>query len=222
MRPTRGQNRPFSPWARPARTWLFALIPMVLHLTVTAYVPKPGAEDPIPPLRPPRAEIPPAFWERHLAWISGAGLALAAAAGIIALRACRPRPTPPVLPENEARETLSSLGQKPETGAVLSGVTRAVRRYFIRAFDLPAEEPTTTEFCALMRASGKIGPELSTNLADFLKDCDRRKFAPAAPKPPASTATVSAALSLIDRAEARRAELRQAEAAAANPPKKES
>jgi hypothetical protein len=191
------------------RTWIILTLLLVLQTTGSGFVPKPEAEEPIPKLRPARAEIPATFWERNGSWMAGLGVLMTGVAGFLVWRVTRPRPVPPVLPENEVRDTLRSLEQRPETGAVLSGVTRAVRRYFIRAFDLPAQEPTTTEFCALLSDCGKLGSDLSNHIVDFLRECDRRKFAPA--KPASPVGAVNTALTLIDRAETRRVELRQAE-----------
>jgi len=42
---------------------------------------------------------------------------------------------------------------------------------------------TTAEFCRAIADQGRLGTELSTKLADFLLQCDERKFAPSAPAP---------------------------------------
>jgi hypothetical protein len=61
---------------------------------------------------------------------------------------------------------------------VLSRVSQILRRYFAAAFQLPAEEMTTTEFCATITANSRIRPDLSVPLVEFLRVCDERKFSP--------------------------------------------
>jgi hypothetical protein len=107
----------------------------------------------------------------------------------------------------QAREALENLRQQPEDGAMLSRVSQVVRNYFIAVFQLVPGELTTTEFSREISCSEKVGVELSTAAANFLRDCDDRKF-------PAATAlakldAANQALKLIERAEQRRAQLHQ-------------
>jgi hypothetical protein len=80
---------------------------------------------------------------------------------------------------------------------------------------MPHEELTTTEFCQELERAEQVGPELSTEVTRFLKECDIRKFAPAATSRSTGPArAVPHAFNLIDHAEARLAQIREAEAAA--------
>jgi hypothetical protein len=91
----------------------------------------------------------------------------------------------------------------------LSRASQILRRYFIQAFELPPNELTTTEYCALIADTQKIGPQLAASVSEFLRSCDQRKFAPSPDLQP--FAGVAQALKLIELGEARRAELRRAE-----------
>ena len=157
--------------------------------------------DAIPPLRPPRAELPPSFWEQHGSALVGAGILL----GLIFVVAIwfLTRPKPPVLipPAVVARQALQSLAAAPETGAVLSQASQILRHYVTAAFALPPGEMTTTDFCQALAAHRAVGPELTAALADFLHRSDKRKFAPGTTLPPLEA--VAETLSLIERCEKR-------------------
>jgi len=159
--------------------------------------------DDIPPLRPPRAELPPTFWEQSGLWVITAGFLLLALAGAAIWFLTRPRPPQAVPPEAQARQALEPLCHQPEDGALLSRVSQVLRHYVQAAFALPPEEMTTAEFCRAVAGHAAIGPELSTALAEFLRACDQYKFSPPAPAPPLDA--VSRALQLVEQAEARRA-----------------
>ncbi len=158
--------------------------------------------DEIPPLRPPRPELAPTFWEQYGLWpaLVGALVLLLLATGLWVL--LRPKPPLPVPPESQARQALEELRQAPETGAVLSRVSQVVRHYFSAAFGLPPEEMTTAEFCQVLKGVQRLGPDLSKNVGDFLRQCDERKFALSPPLPPLGAAATAA--TLISQAEARR------------------
>jgi hypothetical protein len=158
-------------------------------------------------LLPPYGELPPTFWEQHATSIVVAGL------GVIALVAFglwlffRPKPKIIIPPEVQARQTLERLRQQPEDGVVLSRVSQVVRNYFIMAFQLALGEFTTAEFSRALSGHEQIGAELSTAVADFLRDCDARKFSTATALVPLDAA--NQALKLVEQAEQRRAQLRQ-------------
>jgi len=163
----------------------------------------------IPALLPPRGELAPSFWEQYGWRTVAGGVAGALVVGAGAWFLLRPRPVPPVAPEVRARQELEPLRQQPEDGALLSRVSQAVRRYIAAAFSLPPEELTTTEFCRLLGTAEQVGPELSASAGEFLRECDRRKFALAPPQTP--LAAVPRALELVEMGEARRAKLREEE-----------
>jgi hypothetical protein len=161
----------------------------------------------LPALAPAYGELPPTFWEQHgSAVLIVAAVALVIAALITAL-ALRPKPASVVPPEIEARRALQELHSRAEDGAVLSRVSRILRRYFIAVFALPPGEYTTAEFSRAISAHEKIGAELSTTVSNFLRACDGRKFSAAPQSSPSGV--VQGALELIELAEARRIELDQ-------------
>ena len=174
-----------------------------------------NALEEIPPLRPPRAEIPPTFWELHHNWVIAAGVAVCILIFLAAWLLTRPKPVVPVPPDVQARAALERLRSQPENGAVLSAVSQTLRHYFTAVFSLPSHEYTTTEFCRAIQGHDQVGPELATALTEFLRHCDNRKFAPPAPAP--ALGAVPRALELIATAEARLAKLRESAALAAQP-----
>jgi hypothetical protein len=155
----------------------------------------------IPKLAPPYAELPPTFWEQHGSAIIVIGIVLLALAALGVWLGLRRKPVEIVPPEARARNELKALQALPEDGAVLSKVSQALRRYFIAAFELPPEEFTTAEFCRVISGNEQIGAELSAAAAEFLRDCDTRKFSAT---PIAPSGAVARALDLVERGEAQR------------------
>jgi hypothetical protein len=169
--------------------------------------------DAIPALRPPRGEIPPGFWEKHGLLTVACSLLGLALVGLAGWFLARRKPVAVPAPEMLARQALEPLRRQREEGAVLSRVSHILRHYLIAAFGLPPEELTRSEFCRLLGGSQEVGPELAGAVAEFLRRCDERKFAPSAPQPPLGAA--EQALSLIQAAEQRLARLREAAPVAA-------
>jgi len=161
----------------------------------------------IPPLRPPRKEMLPTYWEQHGALIIVSGVVLLGliCAGIWFARRARPQVLVP--PEVQARAALEAISGQPETGTLLSTVSQNLRRYITAAFNLPPEELTTTEFCELIARNESIGPQLATAITEFLRHGDQRKFALSADSHPLEA--VPQAFRLVEMSEARRAELRR-------------
>ncbi len=190
---------------------LSLLAAQTLHAATT----NPPDPDAIPPLLPPRGEIPPAFWEQNRLGVIIFGVLLLGlvCAAVWWLR--RRRPAVIVPPEAEARQALEPLREQTEDGAVLSRISQILRRYVGAAFGLPPGEMTTTDFCRAIADHERLGLELSASLSDFLRQCDERKFAPAAPRPALGAA--AQAFKFIELAEVRRAQLRQADEAQAAP-----
>jgi len=166
-------------------------------------------------LAPAYGEMPMPFWEHYGLAISVAGLAFLLVAGLLAWLMLLP--TPPLVPAPEAvaRAALAKLQGRPETGAALSELSQILRRYIGTAFKLSAGEPTTTEFLALISHHEKIGPELAQKLADFMRECDERKFSTAVATTPLDG--VNRAQQLIALAEQRRRQPTPAPATAAAP-----
>jgi len=168
-----------------------------------------SGSDEIPPLRPPRGEIPPDFWEAHRISIVISGIILLIIISTAVWFFLRTRPKASIPPEVQARQALEALLAQPENGALLSRVSQIVRRYVIGAFGLPPGELTTTEFCEVISKNPPIDEPLSAAISNFLRDCDRRKFALSPDDEPINA--VPTALKFVDEAEKRRAELRKAE-----------
>ena len=166
-----------------------------------------GQSNALPPLAPPYGEIPPTFWEQHATFVVLAGLGFAALAGVFIWLVLRSRPEIIIPPEVQARVALEDLRQRPEDGVVLSRISQAVRNYFIAAFQLTPGEFTTTEFNCVISKREEVGVELAAAVIDFLRDCDARKFSAVNSSAPMNAA--NQALGLVDRAEQRRAQLRQ-------------
>lgn len=165
------------------------------------------AQDAMPKLLPPLGEIPPSFWEQH-----GNTVMISALFGLLLLAfgvwlLLRPRPVVAPPPDLQARRALEALLPQPEDGQAISRASQILRRYVQAAFQLPAGEPTTTEFCELIANRDDIGEPLTRVLADFLRQCDERKFARSESSPALGAA--ARALELVGQGEARRAELRQ-------------
>jgi hypothetical protein len=188
-----------------------------------------AAEGPIPPLRPVRGELAPGFWELYGGWFV-LGMALLAAATVAMLRYHR-RKNPAIAtpPDVLARQALEILRGRTEDVALVTEVSRLLRQYLVAAFGLPPEELTTTELQQALRSRSPLvhgttsPPEnvaafvrkphfsgtltsaatgVDAGLMAFLRQCDERKFAPAAPSTPLNA--VERALDLIRQVEAQR------------------
>jgi len=185
----------------------------LLALTLSLSAASPAPTDDIPPLRPPHAEILPGFWEQYGLWVTIFGLLLLALLAAAAWFLTRPGPPVVVPPEVQARAVLEPLRQQPEDGALLSRVSQVLRHYVAAAFDLPAGELTTSEFCRAIDGHARIGPEISAAVSEFLRQCDQRKFSLPLSAPPLSA--VPQALKLIELAQARRLAVAPPEASGA-------
>ena len=183
------------------------LAPGLLWLAASRLLAGEGHPDAIPPLRPPRGEIPPGFWEQHGTSTVLASIAVLTLAGLAAWRLTRPKPPLITPPEIEARRELEKLLDRTEDGPALSKISQVLRRYVAAAFNLRPGELNTAEFCATISASESLDPGLAASLAGFLRKCDEQKFSPAPPAPRLNAARQ--ALALVEEAELRRAALRQ-------------
>jgi hypothetical protein len=181
----------------------------LLLASTSAFAQGSEAGQPLPDLRPPRPEIPPGFWEQHAFLVVAAALFVLALAALAAWYLLRPRPVVPTPPEVLARKDLATMRQEREDAAALSRVSQILRRYVITAFGLSPGERTTADLAAALANDPRLGPGLVAALLEFLRACDERKFSPVPPQ--LALGAVDRALALIDRAEARRAALRQSE-----------
>ena len=192
---------------RPAAFPSFAkcLVPVCLNLAGRAAF---AAEEEIPKLRPPHDELQPTFWELHGWWIvAGIALVLTMLAFLIAwLR--RPKPDVVTPPEIRARRALEALRGRAEDAALVVEVTRILRRYVLSVFGLAPDELTTAEIRQVLQSSKPTGPDLADAIADFLRECDERKFSPAPPPP--RIGVVDRALALLEKIEAARRQPLQA------------
>lgn len=157
----------------------------------------------LPPLIPAYGELPPTFWEQHQSPIIVIGFAFLAVVFLFVKTLLRPEAKVILPPKVVARRALAGLQLQPEDGKVLSEVSQILRRYVIAAFELPAVEQTTAEFCAAIGNNEKIGLELAPTVSSFLRECDERKFS-LAPAAAPLNATVRA-LELVKLAEKHRA-----------------
>jgi len=157
----------------------------------------------LPTLVPPYGEIPLTFWDQHKFAILIGGFFLISLQSLFLWKMFM-RLQPKVEPvENLTRAALTSLLNEPEDGKLLSEVSRILRSYFGRQFQMTGEEATTEEFVAALEQNQQLDAGLTTRVATFLRECDARKFSPAA-----GTSEIDAAeraLDLVDEAEKFRA-----------------
>jgi hypothetical protein len=169
--------------------------------------PNPQRLSEIPPLRPPKAEVPPGFWELYAWHVAAGSMVLAGVLALAAWLLTRPRPAVSTPPAVQAREALQPLLARPEDGIVLSRVSQVVRSYFSALCGLPRAELTTGEFSRAIADDQQLEPRLRSDAVTLLRACDERKFAPQPPAAPLDA--VGQALKLIDQTEASRAMLSQ-------------
>lgn len=155
----------------------------------------------LPPLAPPKHEIPPTFWELHGFQVIALSILALVLAGVGVWLFMRPRKSAPLPPATLARNALGKWQNQPETGKALSEISQVLRNYIVTVFGLPAGERTTTEFVSALADHALIGPELARSLTVFLKECDRQKFSLVKTGTPLNA--VVRALELITQAEAR-------------------
>jgi hypothetical protein len=195
----------------PGRLVMLAIIACCLvhnPRSCSGNLPKPSTQE-IPPLKPPQGEIPPSAWENNGFAIVTAGLLTLAGLSVAVWLGFRPRPVPAIPPDAQARAQLESLVGKPQTGRLISDVSRVTRGYLRDAFGLPTGEVTTTEFCAQLATQERIGPSLGSTAEQFLKHCDALKFSPSVP--PSAFDAAAESLKLVELGERQLVENRRKE-----------
>jgi hypothetical protein len=160
----------------------------------------------LPALAPAYGELPPTFWEQHGTPVIVGGFAFVILAMLVLWKLFQPKPVVILPPEFVARAALAKLIGRPEDGKLLSDVSQILRRYVIAAFNFPAAELTTAEFCTVFTSNGTIGAELAESISGFLRECDVRKFSPTKSAPAINAA--SRALELIALCEKQREPVR--------------
>ena len=164
----------------------------------------------LPSLAPAYGEMPPTFWEQHKAAVVIGGFLFILVQSLWLYKLLM-RLQPKVEPvENLTRAALTSLLNEPEDGKLLSEVSRILRGYFGKQFQMAGAEATTTEFVAALDKNQTIDAGLKTKVAAFLRECDARKFSPAAGKQEVDAA--ERALDLVNEAENLRAKQKAANA----------
>lgn len=202
-------------WTKGPKSILMVLfVASVLQTTLAGSATNEPSED--LKLRPPRAAIPPSFWEQNGNWIVPMAIAGLLAIALLVWYFTRPRPAAEIPPEVRARNELEALSKSPVDREVLCRTSQVLKAYLAEVFGLPKEEMTTAEFCKAFSAKTQAGEALLKNVCDFLRRSDQMKFAPG--PVPSSGSVVPATLALIDQAESRRAELCAAQASAPGSP----
>lgn len=151
------------------------------------------------PLRPPLPPVPPSFWEVNAPWIAGSLFALGAIAALIYWKLNRPVPQQGELPAEHARKALGRLIGQPQTGRVLTSVSRSLQAYFIREFKLPRQAYTTAEFENALAEVPQLPRPIASAAISLLRECDARKFGPEAAASPFDAA--GTALRLVNEVE---------------------
>ena len=175
--------------------WLLA----IAEVRMAAATNSPTNPDEIPPLRPPKPDIPPGFWEQHGLLVVLLGVAAVIVAVLLWRMLPRPRPAESPEPAAIARQALESLRHRPEDAALLAETSLILRRYFVAAFDLPRMEFTNSELCGQLEREAKADPELSKAATALLKGMEHLRF-DAEPNT-SVTQVVEQALELIHRTE---------------------
>src|SRR3974390_3017245 len=130
--PTRTESeRPAQGLGTKGRLALYFLVPFLSAVSFATWgATNPGEGDELPPLRPPRAEIPVTFWEQYRFWIIGVGVFLLGIICVVVWVLSRPKPPSIVPPAVKAREALNGLRNQPETGELLSKISQFIRSSF--------------------------------------------------------------------------------------------
>jgi len=153
----------------------------------------------IPPLRPPKPEILPGFWEEHGLLVSVTGLVVVLV--VILLWRILARPKPPLIPAPAAvaRQALEPLRGRGEDATLLTEISLILRRYFAAAFQLPGTEFTNRELVQQLAGDPRVKPTLSGAASELLEGMEHRRFG--TQPSPSGMHSVDLALDLIEQTE---------------------
>jgi len=131
-------------------------------------------------LRPPREAVPAPLLQQQ----GNRAYVLAGIGGVLVLAAlCWPRrkpAPPPPDPFAVAQRELGALRADPGKATTVQ-VSATLRRYAVKAFELPGSAPTSEEVVSGLTLRRSCPVELVNAAWHFLSECDVVKFAPAAP-----------------------------------------
>ena len=158
-----------------------------------------GGPDEIPPLRPPKPEMPPGFWEQHGLLVSVTGLVILVLLILLWRMVSRPRPPVIPAPATVARQSLEPLRHQAGDAVLSTHVSGILRTYLIRALGLPDEQLTSIELSARLGSHPGVTPHVATAAAELLRGMEHQRFN--ADSINADATVVQRALALIDQVE---------------------
>jgi hypothetical protein len=161
-----------------------------------------GAVEDIPPLRPPKPELTPGFWDQHGGWIALGAAILLLLLVLLVRVLTRKKPPRPVPPAVAARQALQPLCDREEDAALMARVSSVLRSYLIAAFGLAPEELTNSELCRTLEDHPGAAPEFTQAATRLLEGMDHCRFDPQS-ESEGEGRVVQRALELIDLAEDR-------------------
>src|SRR5436309_12740564 len=115
-------------WQR-YRDWIWIVTSLFVPLAPAVLLAdtNPVSSDEIPPLRAPRGEIPPTFWEQYGQWVIVGTVVVVVVACVAIWFLTRPSPPVVIAAAIQARRALEPLCGPAEDGVVLSKVSQILR-----------------------------------------------------------------------------------------------
>lgn len=149
----------------------------------------------LPPLRPPRAPLPPGFWETDAPWWIAFGLVAFSLLLLLISRALR-RSAPAPDPAAIAVRELGALVDAPDTPDTAGRVATALRAWLAARHDPAHPGRTSAEWVDLLRARSLPEPAVQ-GLSELLAACDHARYTGVT----GSNAPAARALELLPRLE---------------------